>query len=237
MKIDVDTKQRLMTTIFMILEFYKILMGTFLVVFVPQMCDDKICTMTQNFFNSNLLNTVGNASNFVTFSSVLTLYILEYQRENWCIKYLDIDDEKSTNNLDTEIEAYPQYKIKMNQLNKNYLRSVYISIFLMITNFIISGFTVYQTYTGPNSITSFVSFFMLVSMKLYSAFTVGRLSIKNERANSAYLKEPKTYNTIDVDFRIEDIQSVETKDDLEMKDEKDDEIIVITDTKTHDKDL
>ena len=134
----------------MILEFYKIVMGTFLIVFVPQKCDEKPIhlIMTQNFFNNKLLNTVGNASNFVTFSSVLTLYVLEYQRENWCIQYLDIDDEKSTNLLDTEIEAYPKYKIKMNKLNKNYIFSVYISTFLMIVNFIISGITVYQSYAG-----------------------------------------------------------------------------------------
>ena len=234
MKVDVDTKQRIMTCIFMILEFYKVIMGTFLVVFVPQKCDDKICTMTQNFFNNKLLNTVGNASNFVTFSSVLTLYVLEYQRENWCIKYLDIDDEKSTNNLDIEIEAYPKYKIKMNKLNKNYLRSVYVSTFLMIINFIISGFTVYQSYAGTNSITSFVSFFMLVTMKLYSALTVGRLSLKNERANSAYLKEPKTYNTIDADFRIEDLQSGETKEDLQNGNE---EKLEVSDINVHVKDM
>ena len=234
MKVDVDTKQRIMTAIFMILEFYKIVMGTFLIVFVPQKCDEKICTMTQNFFNNKLLNTVGNASNFITFSSVLTLYVLEYQRENWCIQYLDIDDEKSTNNLDTEIEAYPKYKIKMNKLNKNYLRSVYISTFLMIVNFIISGITVYQSYAGTNSITSFVSFFMLVSMKLYSALTVGRLSLKNERANSAYLKEPKTYNTIDVDYRIENVQSGEEKIDYQSENE---EKLDTSDINVHVKDL
>ena len=234
MKVDVDTKQRIMTAIFMILEFYKIVMGTFLIVFVPQKCDEKICTMTQNFFNNKLLNTVGNASNFITFSSVLTLYVLEYQRENWCIQYLDIDDEKSTNNLDTEIEAYPKYKIKMNKLNKNYLRSVYISTFFMIVNFIISGITVYQSYAGTNSITSFVSFFMLVSMKLYSALTVGRLSLKNERANSAYLKEPKTYNTIDVDYRIENVQSGEEKIDYQSENE---EKLDTSDINVHVKDL
>ena len=235
MKVDVDTKQRIMTAIFMILEFYKIVMGTFLVVFVPQKCDDKICTMTQNFFNTKLLNRAGNASNFVTFSSVLTLYVLEYQRENWCIKYLDIDDEKSTNNLDNEIEAYPKYKIKMNQLNKHYLWSVYVSTFLMIINFVISGFTVYQSYAGTNSITSFVSFFMLVTMKLYSALTVGRLSLKNERANSAYLKEPKTYNTIDADYRIENIQPDEQKIDYQIggKEEK----LDTNDINVHVKDL
>ena len=205
MKITTDTKQRVKTVLSMCLEFYKVLMGTFLVVFVPQQCDDKICTMSENFYNGKTLNYVGNISNALTFASICTLYLIEFKRENWCIEYLDIDDEKSTNNLDQEIELYPKFKNQMAILNKKYIISVYFSLFTMIINFILSGVTVYQSYAGPNSITTFVSFFMLVFMKLYSSWTVGALSIKNERANSAYLKEPKTYNTIDIDYRIRDI--------------------------------
>ncbi len=157
------------------------------------------------------------------------LYFIELKRENWCIQYLDIDDEKSTNNLDTEIEAYPKYKAQMARLNTHYIRSVYVALFMMITNFVVSGVTVYQSYTGTNSITTFLSFFMLVFMKLYSSWTVGALSIKDERANSAYMKEPKTYNTIDADYRIEDVPNdnvstnvvIEEKmvdpDDVELK--------------------
>ena len=205
MKVDADTKQRITTFFSMCLEFYKVVMGTFLVVFVPQQCNDNICTMSENFFNGTILNTAGNVCNFVTFTSIGTLYFIELKRENWCIQYLDIDDEKSTNNLDTEIESYPKYKAEMARLNTHYIRSVYVALFMMITNFVVSGVTVYQSYTGTNSITTFVSFFMLVFMKLYSSWTVGALSIKDERANSAYMKEPKTYNTIDVDYRIEDV--------------------------------
>jgi len=221
MKVDPDTKQRIVTTFSMCLEFYKVLMGTFLVIFVPQQCNDKICSMNENFFNGTTLNSMGNISNFITFTSIGTLYFIELKRENWCIQYLDIDDEKSTNNLDTEIEAYPKYKAEMARLNTHYIRSVYAALFMMFTNFIISGVTVYQSYAGTNSITTFLSFFMLVFMKLYSSWTVGALSIKNERANSAYMKEPKTYNTIDEDYRIQDSPEEKTVDiediEIEMK--------------------
>ena len=44
------------------------------------------------------------------------------KRENWCIKYLDIDLTKPNNYLDDEIEAYPKYKKQMNLLNKSYLK-------------------------------------------------------------------------------------------------------------------
>lgn len=238
MKLDVDSKQRIMTTMYMMLEIYKVLMGTFLVIFVPQQCGNKICGSTENFFNGKLINTIGNISNIATFTSIGSLYFIEMKRENWCIKYLDIDDNKSSNNLDTEIEKYPKYKIEMRSLNKTYLNCTYISLFMMIANFVISGFTVYQSYAGPNSITTFISFFMLVSLKLYNSWNVGSLSVKYERANSAYLREPKTYNTIDEDFRLTDdidkiIENVSINVDkqAEKNDEEGIEIIEIKNEK------
>ena len=238
MKLDVDSKQRIMTTMYMMLEIYKVLMGTFLVIFVPQQCGNKICGSTENFFNGELINTIGNISNIATFTSIGSLYFIEMKRENWCIKYLDIDDNKSSNNLDTEIEKYPKYKIDMRSLNKTYLNCTYISLFMMVANFIISGFTVYQSYAGPNSITTFTSFFMLVSLKLYNSWNVGSLSVKYERANSAYLREPKTYNTIDEDFRLtDDIDkiienvSINVDEQTEKNDEEGIEIIEIKNEK------
>jgi hypothetical protein len=226
MNLTVDSKQRITTFLLMCLEFYKVVMGTFLIVFVPQDCNGTICTATENFFKEGRLYFGGNVCNFITFSAIGTLYFIELKRENWCIQYLDIDDEKSTNNLDTEIEAYPKYKKEMNRLNKNYVNATYFAVLMMCINFIVSGFTVYQTYTGSNSITSFVSFFLLVSMKLYNAWTVGRLSIKDERANSAYMKEPKTYNTIDENYRIlEDDKDISTSVTVEMGEKhSDDEV-------------
>ena len=226
-QITVDSKQRITTLLLMCLEFYKVIMGTFLIVFVPQDCNGTICTATENFFKEGNLYFGGNVCNFITFSAIGTLYFIEVKRENWCIQYLDIDDEKCTTNLDTEIEAYPKFKIEMNKLNNYYVNATYFAVLMMCINFIVSGFTVYQTYTGSNSITSFVSFFLLVSMKLYNAWTIGRLSIKDERANSAYMKEPKTYNTIDEDYRIvsDDNESLTSIDvDVSEKKSENDEV-------------
>ena len=117
-------------------------------------------------------------------------------------------------NLDEEIERYPDYKTHMKRLNNYYIKSVYFALVMMVTNFVVSGVTVYQSYAGSNSVSTFISFFMLVTMKLYSSWSVGSLSIRDERANSAYLKEPKTYNTIDVDFKIEDLLVTESKVDV-----------------------
>ncbi len=202
MKLSVDSKQRVITTCLMFLEFYKILMATFLVLFVPQKCENEVCTITENFFKRDPVHLAALISNFTTFVSVLYFYYIEMKRENWCIKYLDIDLTKPNNYLDDEIEAYPKYKKQMNQLNKSYLKSMYASSTLLIINFGISGTAIGFDYVGTNTITTMVSFFLLISSKLYSAYVTGTDSVKKERALSAYMKTAKTYNTIDEDFRI-----------------------------------
>lgn len=202
MKLSVDSKQRVTTTCLMFLEFYKILMATFLVLFVPQKCEDEVCTITENFFKRDPAHLAALISNFTTFVSVLYFYHIEMKRENWCIKYLDIDLTKPNNYLDDEIEAYPKYKKQMNQLNKSYLKSMYASSTLLVINFGISGTAIGFDYVGTNTITTMVSFFLLISSKLYSAYVTGTDSVKKERALSAYMKTAKTYNTIDEDFRI-----------------------------------
>ena len=202
MKLSVDSKQRVTTTCLMFLEFYKILMATFLVLFVPQKCEDEVCTITENFYKRDPAHLAALISNFTTFVSVLYFYHIEMKRENWCIKYLDIDLTKPNNYLDDEIEAYPKYKKQMNQLNKSYLKSMYASSTLLVINFGISGTAIGFDYVGTNTITTMVSFFLLISSKLYSAYVTGTDSVKKERALSAYMKTAKTYNTIDEDFRI-----------------------------------
>ena len=56
MKLSVDSKQRVTTTCLMFLEFYKILMATFLVLFVPQKCDEEVCTITQNYYKRSIFD-------------------------------------------------------------------------------------------------------------------------------------------------------------------------------------
>ncbi len=202
MKLSVDSKQRVTTTCLMFLEFYKILMATFLVLFVPQKCDEEVCTITQNYYKRDPVHFAALLSNFITFVSVLYFYYVELKRENWCIKYLDIDLTKPNNYLDDEIEAYPAYKKQMNQLNKKYLKSMYVSSTLLVVNFGISGTAIGFDYVGTNTITTMVSFLLLISNKLYSAYVTGTDSVKKERALSAYMKTAKTYNTVDEDFKI-----------------------------------
>lgn len=209
MKLDIDTKQRISTGFSFVLEFYKILMGTFLIAFVPQSCGDHVCSLTENIQNTEPLHLASNITNLAAFISVLVFYHAELKRENWCIKYLDIDHDKPTNNLDTEIELYPEYKIQMKGLNEYYLNTTYVAIFMLILNFALSSVAIGYDYVGTNTLTSLISFFILVVTKVSNAYSVGRKSVIEEHALSAYLKTAKTYNTIDSDFKNDTIEVVE----------------------------
>jgi len=201
MKLSEDNQQKLTTGAIMTLEFYKIMMATFLILFVPQKCEDKVCTISENFNNNDTLHFSALISNFVTFIFVLYFYRMEFKRENWCIQYLDIDPALPNNNLDKEIETYPEYKEEMKILNINYLQSLYLASSTILANFGFSSVVIAYNYEGVNSITATVSFLLLIGEKLYSSYTVGIYSVKDERAFSAYMKISRTFNTIDTDFK------------------------------------
>lgn len=199
MNLTEDNKQRISTGLAFILEFYKILMGTFLIAFVPQKCDDHVCTLSENIYNTSTLHLVSNIYNLISFAFVINFYRSELKREHWCIKYLDIDHAKPNDNLDTQIEEYPKIKSDMVALNKEYLLSTYLALFFLITNFIISSVSIGYDYVGTNTLTSIISFFILVVTKVSGAYNVGKTSVHDERAFSAYMKTPVTYNVIDYD--------------------------------------
>ena len=202
MKISVDNQQRITTGMLMFLEFYKVMMATFLVIFVPQDCDGKVCSLSENFNNSDNIHFGALISNFITFIFVLNFYKNEIFREEWCIQYLDIDPDKPNNNLDEEIEKYPLYKQTMKSLNNDYLNSLYASSGLLLGNFALSSVAIGYNYQGPNTLTSILSFLLLLGEKLHSSYTVGIKSVEDERAFSAYMKISRTYNTIDKDYKI-----------------------------------
>ena len=207
MKITTDNAQRLKTIASFSLEFYKVVMGTFLVTFVPQKCDEHVCSLQENIQNVELYHYIANISNLITFIVVLGFYILELKRENWSITYLDINPKKPNNNLDHEIESYPTIKQQMSSLNHKYLTMIYICITFLSINFVLSGIAIGNNYIGTNTFTSLISFLILIASKFNSAREIGIVSVKKERAFSAYLKIAKTYNTIDSDYRIDNLPS------------------------------
>lgn len=202
MKLSVDNQQRVTALFTMIIELYKVAMGTFLTVFVPQDCGyGVVCSIQDNIQNTALFRRILLGLNAFTFLSILSLYFIELRRENWSITYLDINPSKPNNNLDSEIEEYPKIKEEMLIQNNTYIDVFYVSCALLAVNFCASSIVVIQDNAGMVTITSLIGFLILISNKMYTVYDVGTKSIESERAFSAYLTIPRTYNTIDEDYR------------------------------------
>ena len=52
MKVDVDCKERVKIILSFLLQSYKVVMGSMLLLFVPQTCEDGICSVTDNLRNT-----------------------------------------------------------------------------------------------------------------------------------------------------------------------------------------
>ena len=146
------------------------------------------------------MHRVALGFNSFCFVLFLNLYRVELQRENWCIKYLDIDVDKAIENLDDEIENYPVIKQEMAALNKSYKNAVMVCGGSAILNTGISLYDLSTHWAGSPTLTPLLSSILLIFMKLYGSYFVAGSSLDNERAYSAYMSGPKTYNAIDSDF-------------------------------------
>lgn len=200
MKISIDTKQRIQSGFTFCLEFYKVLMGSFLILFVPQQCNDHVCTMTEIVEKEKACFAI----NLISCMSLIYLYFIELKRENWCITYLDIDPAKPNNNLDYEIENYPKIKDEMKKINLKYKKNSLFCLTLQGINISVSTVYIILHWVGSVAIAPLIGYIILMLTKLYNTFFISRASIQKERAFSAYLTISKTYNTIDEDHRHKD---------------------------------
>lgn len=236
MKITDDTKQKIQSIALFGLEFYKVLMGTFLVLFIPQTCDDHSCSLNEVLNFDSLFHTLLLICNIVSFCVITAFYIIEMRREHWCIEYLDVDSSKPNNNLDSEIEHYPNIKENMNKLNKHYYNATIASLVSVIINYTLSTLYILPRHYGTNTFTSLISFCLLVLLKLANAYNVSYESIHKEIAYSGYMKTSVTFNVIDENHIINDIEILEqdiSESDEEQNNHKNnndnDETVITTD--------
>ena len=71
--IDEDIKQRIKVVGIFFLQSYKILMGTMSSIFIPQHCEDRMCSLTENYNNSEVYHKIFF---IVTVSLCFYLYVL-----------------------------------------------------------------------------------------------------------------------------------------------------------------
>ena len=209
MKLDVDTKERLKTIFIFLLQSYKVLMGSMLVIFVPQMCGDDVCGITDNFYKEGNLHRASLGVNFISTLSFTTCYIIELNRENWCIEHLDISDDFGDNNLPLVLKDDPKLEKALHKINDRYYYSSHVTSGLYMINLILSTVSIYMNNAGSATVTAYMSFVILILMKLNNALFISKDSKKNNMALSAYMTELQSFNVIDKDHKTEEEKKLE----------------------------
>lgn len=201
-------------------------MGSMLVLFVPQSCGDSICSITDNLYRDDELHRTSLAFNFLSTLCFVTCYTIELNRENWCIEHLDISDDYGDNNLPLVLKERPELEKALHKINDRYYYSSQITAGVYSVNLILSTTSIYFNHSGTNTVTAYMSFVILILMKLYNALFISNDSKKNNMALSAYMSELQSYNVIDKDHIIikDNDQQVSEYKYRKSFDDKDDEI-------------
>lgn len=218
MIVDQDIIQRIKVAGIFMLQFYKVLTGTMLTLFVPQACgqseeimdgssifipdglSERICSISENFENNEIYHRFTLYFNMLSFFCFIYVYILELQRENWSITYLDVDKDESDNALKSIIVNEPKLDKKMDRLNKLYFYGLSVTAFVYMINMILMINILYQDYHSASTLSCFISFTLLVQMKLYNSLSIAYKSFKNDTMLSAFLTEFVSFNVLDKDY-------------------------------------
>ena len=225
--IDEDIIQRIKVAGIFLLQVYKVTTGTMLSLFIPQSCgsdeSSRVCSLHENYENADGYHKTvffWNAFSFLTF---FTYYMIELKREEWSIKYLDIDNDKPDNSLKEIIVKEPKLDKAMDRLNLWYYRSLLFNCGVYGINLALSAKLVKDGYHSSSTLSCFFSFSLLVLMKLYNSLEVAKQSVKNDKMMSAYMSEFVSFNVLDADYMakklLNDVPSKEEliPDDVELK--------------------
>ena len=213
MKVDNDTKERIRIAFIFGLEVYKIALGSFLSIFIPHTCDEEVseCNMS---LSSTVLGRAAFGLNAAAFTSICALYAIELARENFCINHLDIEPDLPDTHLATI--APESLKTKLVAWNDLYWRAASVGMVLTTSNVAVSSVFLANHYESSNTITSLLSFSILVFMKLIRSYSMAKKSKHSLRAFSAYMTEFTSFNALDPDEYGPEIEMESSAEDLDI---------------------
>ena len=197
-------------------ELYKVMVSSFLVLFVPQKCGDHVCQLNENLVLDNELYNTAIVLNFITMFSFLMFYFIEVKRENRLITYLEVNSKKPFDNDSVEkvLELLPVEKRgNILRLDTYYQKMGYFVLFMFLLNSIVSGCVVYEYYLDNQTTSTYITNILFMITKLSDIYAT--VNTDKNIFYSAYLKGKIQYNDVDPDKLLQ----IESKKD-EVVEEK-----------------
>ena len=218
MKVNNDLKERLKIGALFMFQSYKVIMGSLLILFVPQKCEDlidnsgssdnsdsAICSVSDNLNKKDdFFHDITLGFNFLCVLLFFMMYFVELRRENWCVKHLDINHDYPDNHLDDIIDKKPELKMELRKKNSRYFKITCLTTAIYMINLILSSIIIYTNYVGIQAVTSYTSYVALILLKIYNSIFISYESLHNDKALSGYITEFSSFNVFDKDILDED---------------------------------
>ena len=198
-----DNKQKMGMYFAFIMEFYRVLMGSFLILFVPQKCDNEICGLFENVITGNPVIDTAFSVNIAVFSLFMAMYYAELIRENKMINYLHVNPELPRDNeaVGEALVNLPERKKESILLwDKRYQSAGRIAMVGFIVNLGLSGYVIFLNYLDNKTVTVFLTNALFMGLKLNDVKVVTETDINIFL--SAYLTRKIQYNDVDPDKKL-----------------------------------
>lgn len=197
---DQDFTQKMSVYISFIFELYRVVMGSFLILFVPQKCGEDSCTIFEPVNAGVRLNDAAFGVNVLTFCLFLGMYYAEIKRETQMITYLHVNTEEPCDNdaVGDALRKLPEEKkLSILRWDKLYLRSGQFALVGFIANAVLSSIAIYENFLDGKTTSSLITNILFMLLKIHET-----QSITNTDQNifySAYLNERVQFNDVDPD--------------------------------------
>jgi len=210
---DQDFMQKIKVSGALMFEFYRVMMGAMLIIFVPQKCGEHVCSMSENITREDGgMSEAAFIANLVTLATFLVMYYFEVKRENALINNLEVNTDKprSSEAVGEHLMAMPE---KLRELvwglDHEYQITAGAAMVCFLANTGLSLIPIMDHYLDSKTISVLATNVMFMGLKLVDVY-----STTNTEKNvfySAFMTRKVQFNDVDPDVRIKDVENP-TKD-------------------------
>lgn len=193
-----DFQQKTNMVISVSLELYRVMISSLLIIFVPQKCDDHVCSLMENLHSDNTRYSVGLIINYITVVSFLLMYICETRREEKLIKLLEVNKTISTDNesVGKRLKIFPEEKRKkIFDIDRHYQYISYYVMCVYALNITFSGIVINEYSLGNQTLVIFLTNLLFMITKLSNVYII--INTEQNVFYSAYLNTKVQFNDID----------------------------------------
>jgi hypothetical protein len=211
-----DFQQQTNMIISVSLELYRVMISSLLIIFVPQRCDDHVCSLMENLHSDNNTYFIGLVINYLTGIAFVIMYIFEMRREEKLIKLLEVNNTISTDNesVSKRLDIFPEEKRqKLFAMDSHYQYASYSVMCIYAVNIIFSGIVINDYSLGNQTLVIFLTNLLFMITKLSNVYII--INTDKNIFFSAYLNTKVQFNDIDP-HELEKIEKQQLIDALEI---------------------